>query len=314
LRFRLAKPTDFQAAQSFVPRAYRYSPEVLGMLPDLWAKLHGNGELISAVVEDSTAAPGQQVRGVGLSVFIEDDFADQLLARPSPYVNARLHEMLIAGESPILCAREIARRNANGGLTLLPLHFCTASVNIEDQDVLRTLSAAQELFRVMHAGFKVKRVIKDVVNLDLCRFMQSVGMQLACDYASQFPALGLDSVPESERPYLLAIRHDEMPLGSAMSMMFLVAPVRFRFSPAEQRVLLCSLLRVTDADIAADLGLSPDTVRKHWKSITQRVLEVDPHFFPENEDAGNGENGRGRQKRRHLLNYVQMHMEELRPH
>lgn len=62
-------------------------------------------------------------------------------------------------------------------------------------------------------------------------------------------------------------------------------------------------------DIAADAGATLDTLRKHWPSIYRRVLFVDPLLFPDQPER----NGRGRGKRRHLLRYLRLHMEELRP-
>jgi hypothetical protein len=315
LHFRFTRPDDFNAALAFVPPGYRYRPTVRKALPEIWTTLLQSGQLISGVVEDPAAPAGHQVLGVGLSVFVRDAFADDVLAHPRPYLNARLHDLFVAGDSPILTRSEIASQNAGSGLTLLPLHFSTASLDVRIPAVLRTLTAAQELFRVLHAGFRVNRVVKEVVNIDLCRFMQSTGMLLVNDYAGQQVEFGLDALPESERPYLLAIRHSEMPLGSPMSAMFLVAPTRFAFSPAEQRVLLCALLRETDDDIARDLGLSQETIRKHWRSIFQRVATKLPGFFVDGDDGQHEHqgNGRGREKRRFLLRYLQLHMEELRP-
>jgi hypothetical protein len=97
-------------------------------------------------------------------------------------------------------------------------------------------------------------------------------------------------------------------------MMLITEPVRFRFSPAEQKLLFCSLLHDTDEDIATDLGLSLDTLRKQFRSIYQRVLMVDPCFFDGEGAAEIQGNARGRGKRRWLLRYLRMHMEELRPH
>lgn len=313
MRFRLTRAADFPVARSFIPSAYRYAPATRDALPDLWTDLLKAGQLITAVVEASESQAAGQVLGVGLSVFVSDAFVDDLLADPVPYVNARLHDLIRAGESPVLGARQIAESSCNGGLNLLPLHFCTPSVDVRDPLVLRTLSAAQDLFRLMHAGFNVKRVVKEVVNLDLCCFMQSTGMKLACDYSAR-PEFGLESLPEPERPYLLSVDRDEMPLGSSMSLMFVTTPVRFYFSPAEQKLLLCALLRESDEDIAGDLGLSPDTVRKHWKSVFQRVSDADPGFFMDEQGGSAREGTRGRGKRRHLLRYLQLHMEELRPH
>jgi hypothetical protein len=310
MRFRLTRPDDFVLARDFVPAAYRYGTEVRDALPAIWTGLLQAAQLNTAVLEDPSLPHKDRLRGVGLSVFVTDEFADDVLRSRAPYLNARLHEMIRAGRSPVLTQREIAKANTNGGLTLLPLHFATPSVDCGDPVVMRTLTAAQDLFRLVHAGYRIKRIVKEVVDVNLCTFMQSAGMRLVTDYADTPAADRLRGVPPHERPYLLAIDHADLPLGTSMSMMFITGEVRFCFSPAEQKVLLCALLHETDEDIADDLGLSLDTLRKHWRSIYQRVLFVDPLFFPDQPR----ENGRGRGKRRRLLRHLLMHMEELRPY
>jgi hypothetical protein len=307
VRFRLTRPEDLTAACDFAPAAYRYSPAVRKALPAIWGDWLQAGQLNTAAIEDPDLPAGQQLRGVGLSVFVTEAFADDVLASRTPYVNARLHDMVRAGQSPVLTRRQIAEANTNGGLTLLPLHFATPSLDIADPIVMRTLAVAQDLFRLVHAGYRIRRIVKEVVNVHLCQFMQSTGMRLLTDYSDR-PAL--EAVRPEERPYLLAIDHADLPLGSAMSLMFVAGEARFRFSPAERKLLQCALLYESDEEIAADLGLSLDTLRKHWRSIYQRVLVVDPAFFPDEPEK----NGRGRGKRRRLLHYLNQHMEELRPY
>lgn len=269
-----------------------------------------NGQLVTAVVEDPSLPPGERIRGVGLSVFVNDAFAETALRQPRPYLNARLHEMIVAGRSPILTQNQIAAANTDGGLTLLPLHFATSSLDVSDPIVLRTLTAAQELFRLMHAGYRVKRILKEVVDINLALFMESTGMRLFSDFRETSAASQIGELDPRQRPYLLAVDHADLPLGSAMGMMFVTGDVRFRFSPAEQKLLQCALLQESDEDIAAALDLSADTLRKHWRSIYQRVMIADPLFFPGEPHDGR----RGRGKRRHLLRYLAMHMEELRPY
>jgi DNA-binding CsgD family transcriptional regulator len=306
----LARPEDFAVAQAFVPSAYRYAPRVREALPAVWAQLLRAGQLNTAVVEDPSLPAGDRVRGVGLSVFVTDDFADAVLRLPTPYLNARLHEMILAGRSPILTRPAIAEANTNRGLTLMPLHFATPSVDCSDPVVMRTLAAGQDLFRLVHAGYRIRRIIKEVVDINLCRFMQSSGMRLFTDYSDTRNADWLRDVKSADRPYLLAVDHVDLPLGSSLSMMFITGAARFRFSPAEQKVLLCALLHERDEDVATDLGVSLDTLRKHWRSIYERVQFADPLFFPDEPRT----NGRGRGKRRHLLRHLLMHMEELRPY
>jgi hypothetical protein len=310
MRFRLTRPEDLAIARDFVPACYGYAAHVREALPTIWAGLLQAGQLNTAVVEDPSLPPGKRVRGVGFSVFVSDDFADDALAAPVPYLNARLHEMILAGRSPVLDSRQIAEANCNGGLTLMPLHFATASFDTADPEVMRTLAAAHDLFRLVHAGYRVKRIVKEVVGVGLYRYMLSSGMKLHTDYSDLASGAGLASLAAEERPFLLAAEHSELPVGSFHAMNFITGEVRFRFSPAEQKLLFCALLHETDEDIAGDLGLSPDTLRKQWRSIYERVLSADPLFFPDEPER----NGRGREKRRHLLRYLRLHMEELRPH
>lgn len=305
MRLRHTRPEDLTVAAGLVPDAYRYSPAVRRALPDIWARLMREGRLGTGLVEDTARPPGERLRGVGLSVFVTDAFADHALAEPSPYLNARLHEMILAGDAPILTRREIAAANTGAGLTLLPLHYLMPSFDVTDPEVLRSLVAGSDLFRIVHGGYRIRRMFKEVVSRDLARFMIASGMRLHTDYGT-----GTADDPVDGEPYLLAAERDDMPIGSGLRMVLIDSEPRFLFSPAEQRVLTGALLSEGDEEIAGDLGLSPDTLRKHWRSIYGRVLFVDPLFFP---DDGNGV-GRGRGKRRHLLAYLRLHMEELRPH
>jgi hypothetical protein len=310
MRFRLARPEDFEIARGFIPLAYRYSPAMLEGLPAIWSALLGSEQLITAVIEDPGLPAPQRVRGVGLSVFVDETFADTVLADPVPYLNARLHEMLAGGRSPILTHAQMVAANTGRGLTLLPLHFATPSIDVSDPGVLRLLAAAQDMFRMVHAGYRVRRVIKEVVNIGLAQFMESSGMRLFSDFLDTPAAGGIMKLAASERPYLLAADHSNFPLGSALSMMFNTGEARFGFSPAEQKLLQWALMYDRDEEIARDLKMSLDAVRKHWRSICERVQRVEPLFFAEEPREGS----RGRGKRRHLLQYLLTHMEELRPY
>lgn len=313
MRYRLTQPKDFLIARSLLPPAYRYSPAAFDALADMWAELLRSRQLIGAVIEQSEPNLPDQVLGIGLSVFVTDDFVEDLLSNPIPYLNARLHEMILAGKSPVLTADQITKDHQNGGLNLLPLHFCI-SYDWKDDDEVRKLSASQELFQFMHGGFRVKRIIKEVVSLAHCQLMQNTGLKLMCDYALSHPEYGLEKLPVEERPYLLTLGYEEMLRGGPMWVMFTTTPVRFFLSPAEQRLLLCAILRDSDKGIASDLCLSEDTIRKHWKSIFQRVLDVDASFFLEEPQPKVIEGIRGRGKRRYLVRYLKQHMAELRPH
>ena len=310
MRFRLTRPEDLEIARGFIPQAYCYPPAILEALPAIWTRLLQAGQLVTAVVEDPARPASQRTRGVGLTVFVEESFADSILREPVPYLNARLHEMIVAGRSPVLMPDQIAAANTNCGLTLLPLHFATPSVDVSDPGVLRLLAASQDLFRLVHAGFRVRRVIKEVVNINLAQYMESSGMRLVSDFLETQDAGRIGKLDARERPFLLAADSSTLPLGSALSMMFNTGQARIGFSRAEQKLLQWSLMYERDEEIAHDLNMSLDAVRKHWRSIYERVLLAEPSFFSEEPRDGS----RGRAKRRQLLQYLLTHMEELRPY
>jgi len=309
MRYRTTRPADLRAARDFIPAGYNYTAEVREALPSIWENLLRAGQLNAMTVEDADGS----VRSVGLSVFVSDNFADEVLAQPRPYLNARLHALILAGQSPVLDAQAIAKGNSGTGLTLMPLHFATAAFDKSDPEINRLLLTAGDTFRLTHAGFRVKRMVKEVVGLDLCRYMISCGTPLFCDY-SRIPAFAhVCALPNAERPYLMAVNHVDLPLGSTLSMMFAPSKRRFNFSSAEQKLLRSAILLDSEDEVAAELGLTRDTLRTQWRSIYERVRNVDPAFFPDDGDLAH-DGARGRGKRRHLLQYLQVYMEELRPY
>lgn len=311
MRFRMTQAADFSNVLEMMPPSYRYSPEILKNIPKLWTNLLRDGSLLTVVFEDTASG---EMLGMGVSAFLNDDFVDEQLANPTPYVNKRIHEMLMAGNSPILSANEIGEANGNSGVNLMPMHFFTPPPDFSNPETLKVLAAAKDLFRIMHAGFNIKRILYEVVDINLMRAMQAAGLTLLSDYADADPGFGLEKVPEEIRPYLLYASHEDLPMGSDIALMFIKSPVHFHFTPAEQKILLCAMLRENDEEIASDLHIAPDTVRKHWKSIFQRVQDSNPTFFEDGSESKANEGTRGRGKRRQLLRYLQLHMEELRPH
>ena len=308
MRFRLPRKSDFAIARDFVPRGYGYSEEVLRKLPELWQSLYANGQLNAGVVEKADPSQPVTVCGVGISVFVEEAFADACLANPQPYLNERLHMEILAGRSPVLSRAQILSNAGGAGLTLMPIHFATPSFDYRNEEVMRILTAAQDLFRMVHAGFHVRRIFKEVAGIDLCRYMIGSGMALHSEYAGTEVA----KLDPAERPYMLAVNHADLPLGSPMSIMFVRGPVRFEFTPAEQRLLYSALYYERDDELAEVLAVSLETIRKQWRSVHERVQDVDTAFYA--ADAEPSGTGRGRGKRRLLMRYLAHHMEELRPY
>jgi hypothetical protein len=79
-------------------------------------------------------------------------------------------------------------------------------------------------------------------------------------------------------------------------------------------MLLWALLVQSDSMIAERLGLSPSTLKKTWRSIYDRVSRVDPLLDAfDRPPMSSAVTARGKEKRTRLIEYLRLHMGELRP-
>jgi len=118
--------------------------------------------------------------------------------------------------------------------------------------------------------------------------------------------------PESQR--VLAVVDRESALSVPYSMGNLVyhymEPV-LGLGDADKELLSAALGGATDVELAATLGIRVPAVKRRWFRIFERVEDVIPNLP---RAAGEQESdGRGPQKRHHLLSYSRAHREELRP-
>lgn len=92
-----------------------------------------------------------------------------------------------------------------------------------------------------------------------------------------------------------------------------VSPV-CQFTRAERRLLRKGLDGLTDQQIAAELGLSLNTLKSTWRSIYDRVASHAPYVLAAVDGSGDDGGVRGTEKRRGVLSFVEDHPQELRPY
>lgn len=80
----------------------------------------------------------------------------------------------------------------------------------------------------------------------------------------------------------------------------------FAFSIGEQRLLEYALLDTSDEQTADELHLSPDAIKKRWRSIYTRIEAADTILLSAVAS--------GTARRRAVLHYLRQHLEELRPY
>jgi DNA-binding CsgD family transcriptional regulator len=318
----IARPlevTDFGACAALFKGHLAYPDDVVALLPGVWHRLLRDDALASAVIEDRDRPGPSTIFGFAAGVFVTDAWVEAAKRGREPYLTARTILGEVHGTAPILRPAAIARGNDAGGLNVLNLHYCEAPDLPEDVCRalrFRMLSAFIEAFR----GYRVKEVLQelwDEIDPDL---IGNGWGRVRTDYASYFETSGMPMPPHGRRPYLIGITREEALAEprDPIAPVFVHASPRFSFSPGERRLLRQALAGLTDAELAAHLELALPTVKSQWRAIYSRVESAAPHVLPDDVlapayMAGDARAIRGREKRRHLLDYLRRHPEELGP-
>lgn len=306
MRFRLVDTRDFPTCRSLLNPALRLGSGVLEQLPAIWHTLAPYSTF--SVVEDPAKPYPDGIEGFGVSVFVTDQFVEAFAAARRNYLDAALYECILEGPSPVLSEAQVRTANSGDGLNVVVLNFGLRDHDLSSPATQRVLQLGSAAFYTLHAGYRIKSITNEVFGAQHAQYMAAGGFRLQETAPPASPP-----TPESQ-PHLFALRREwvEPAVIDPVSTLFFPAAPRVGFSPAEQRVLLRALLNRSDSETAGELGLSEDAVKKTWRRIYERVSRQLPFLT-----AGDGaprEAGRSTEKRRHVLEYLRAHPEEIRPH
>jgi hypothetical protein len=309
---RLFRKQDFDQCVPLLPRGYAISGKLRAALPALWRRLFAEGQLHGGVVVPSPRR--QLILAFGMFVFLGDDFVVEMLRSPVPYVSSAVYARILSHRSPLLSTSEIRAANTAGRLNLLILHFGMGRATVDDGQQRAIAVAAQTGFRLCSMGYRLSRVLQEAYGSAELPFFTSAGFVLKSDYAAFYARQPHHVPPPDRRPHLMGLFSTDPECrypGNALADHFQAAPPpQIRFSGAEQRVLLHSIMDESDETIANSLGVSLDAVKKTWRRIHQRVTLRAPHLLDDGGDIGPV---RGKERRRQLIQYLRYHPAELRP-
>jgi hypothetical protein len=283
--------------------------ELRRQLPALWADLLTREILQMTVIEDLDRAHPDGIEAFGATVFLEDRFIDDVCVTPRPYFATEVYRRVLDNRSPLLSPARVRAANSTSGLNLAVLHFGLRQPALDRERSQRALQVGSAGFFFFHAGFRLNVLVQEVYGREQAAYMRAGGFRLVSDFAGQLTGGEADS---DTQPHLFALdRQSVTPAAvSPLTFLFHRPDPRLGFTEAEQRVLVRALLNEPDLRIAQSLSVSIDTVKKTWRSIYARVAQHAPYLMPAAEGGGSG---RALEKRRHVLDYVRTHLEEVRP-
>jgi DNA-binding CsgD family transcriptional regulator len=315
LRDRALGRRDFDACLSLFEDRLAYAPDTLGRLTAFWERLLGDDAMVTSVIERHDGPGRAHVLAFGASVFVTDAHMRQARRGYAPYLTARTIARELAGCSPILRPAAIRRANSREGLNLLLLHYGEAREGLSAEERISVRYKMRDCFIATHRGYQIQEILQEFWDELELPFILSGWGTLRADYRGYFRRAGLSRPPPERGPHLICISRAEAAAnpGDMAAPLFVYQPPKLDFSPAEQALLGHALRGQTDSQLARSLGVALPTVKGRWRQIYARVAAVSPDLLPEPDVAAPGP-ARVKEKRRSLLDYLQRHPEELRPH
>jgi len=287
------------------------------VLPEMWRTLLSNGAMQLFLVEDRARAAGSRIVSFGATVFVTDEFCSQARSTLPPYLGVELARQYYASRRLLVLNRaQVARANAGDGLNAVMCFEGCAENGFSREQYLAILEKQSEAFRLALRGYRLKEFLTDAIGREASRWMVDAGARLRRDYSNYFRRHNIPEPESWQRPRLLGLTKEEALAhpGANLAGLFIYTAPRFRFNRSQRLLLQHALMGETCEKAAASLFVSPWTVKKRWRTIYDRVADVDSELLPPRIACGPDAPSRGAERRRHLLNYLRQHLEELRPY
>ena len=126
LRYRRMQSSDVSNCVQVltkIPAISRRYGSAIADVQAAWHRLIGCEAMGTAVFEE---VDGAQVTtwGVGVGIFVHDDFVRELKTPPLFWIGPELAKRVVQGDSPILSDNEVREANSTGGLNLVVWEGC----------------------------------------------------------------------------------------------------------------------------------------------------------------------------------------------
>lgn len=317
LQWRPMKPDDVAGCAEIIAAHPIIGPRYGSAIKDLrrsWLRLLGS-EAMTTAVFDEVEKGRVTLAGVGVGVFVRDEFIRELKSRPQFWFGPELAKRALRADSPVLSDREVREANSGEGLNELVWETLPHLGFAERSEMYHLMGHA---YIEIHRGYRLKEMITSQAESPqrLQWAIDAGGLCWDAKAARYVKSLKKGTEEFARCPHIVGITR-ELELGrpgSWVGTLFDYQPPLFYFSASEQRMLMRCMSNHTGTNsaLARELNVSLPTVKKMWLSIYERVSENAPELIAGNAKIG-AENKRGKEKRRHLLAYLQDHPEELRP-
>jgi hypothetical protein len=291
--YRRALPRDIAAAWPTVRSDWGlFSRVLLPRVPAIIADLVSSERLTMCLFEDSGSRTPVTMGGFG---FLRREFIEQAKQTDGRSVLEQAFDAESRAAPTFLGRRQIVQGNRARDLEMINF---MASPPDNSAEAPHHVSAVYDAWQFFVKGFELNGIWQENASPRLDATLLAAGYEIArrferdtADVVTLFHASRIDGANTS---------------GSLIrSVMTSPAPV-FGFSRAEQQLIECALLDQTDYEAARLLQVTPDAIKKRWRSINAKVFAREPAILSGVTSAVG--------RRRAILGRVRPRLEELRPY
>jgi hypothetical protein len=261
-------------------------------------------------MEDSAQPAATRLQAWGVSMIMPPQIVAELALEQAPRSDAarRVYARFLDGDFPFLTDRDIGALNASGELVMVILHYAMRNMDVTHAYTHNVLASANDSFRAFHEGYNPRAIV--YLNNALTEPIALASGFRPRQFADAAEAQHL---PPELRPAIFGLTRSEartqLP-GTPVRHCFESQPPLFRFSESQRRLLWLALFDESDEALLPELDVSIHGLKKLWRGIYERIIDVAPEFF--GTDVNEEEGRRGPEKRRQVLAYVRQRPEELR--
>jgi hypothetical protein len=271
-----------------------FDSDVWAKMPDMLENLLQNELIRLAYIE---ALPTREPRMLGGISFIHPEYLEEAHANrwtlPNTVFRAVLEHRL-----PFLSPKKIGQINSRSELHLMNFFGNFNDIDLTQTEMADFYEVSNRGYHFFHFGYAYRALWAEVLPPHHVRELQSQGMQIERELA----------LPTGQTSTLMCLTREVARLNPYLrrSGYFFPPTPRFHFSQGEQRLIELSMLDMPDDAIADRLHFSMDAIKKRWRSIYMKVDSTDPGLLADTH-SGTG-------RRRALLSYLRIHLEEIRPY
>jgi hypothetical protein len=310
-----ATELDLDQCVALTTDRFLYDRQHVVALREMWSEFIRHGSGLAGVITD--ADQPSRIMYFFTAAFISDQRAERCRALMAPKIGYAMAEDFKVGRQPFLTIDEIAEANAGSGLNAVVTHHGYILRNEIDDERLR--AATYALLTGYLSGWNLRTYTAEVFAANRVRDGREMGENLGhCVRSYADEELSKAGVPIDKGPLLWTSSIEEAlakPAGAWLALLFLsFSPPKFAFSFEEQRMLSFALKGHTDEAIGQLIGVPVTTIKMRFRRIYDKVRSAANDSQVSAVLGSSHGQTRGAEARRHLLNYLRDHREELRPY